>query len=152
MSDRQPCFLDAAAARDQIAGGQLSAAELLESCIRQTERIDPVVNAMITRAFDSARVRAQQADDAVSKGDELGPLHGLPVAIKDIQATRREFEQPMADRIRPTTFPEPTPESWPGFAPPAVSSSERPTFRNPVSVPTRSIDYSVPRVIHLTRT
>jgi len=67
-----------------MLAGTLSAVELLESCIAQTERIDPVVNALVTPAYAQARVAAKEADAALA---ELAarPLHGLPVAIKDIQ-------------------------------------------------------------------
>jgi len=74
-----------------MLAGTLSAVDLLESCIEQTERIDPVVNALVTPAFAQARLAAQQADaamrgtDATDREDVARPLHGLPVAIKDIQ-------------------------------------------------------------------
>jgi len=83
----EPCQLTATEARHLIGVGELSPVELLESCLGQTDRIDPVVNAMVTRADDRARLEASQAADAVARGDDLGPLHGLPVAIKDLQPT-----------------------------------------------------------------
>ena len=83
----EPADLDAVEARRLIGAAELSPVELLESCIERVERVDPAVNAMITRAFDRARTEARAAEAAVSAGEPLGPLHGLPVAIKDIQAT-----------------------------------------------------------------
>ncbi|MEO2175223.1 MAG: amidase [bacterium] len=74
--------------RLQIVSGKISSADLIESCLQQIDLIDPVVNAMITRNEEGARQLARLADDAVKQGLELGPLHGLPVAIKDIQATQ----------------------------------------------------------------
>ena len=82
-----PAHLGAVAARRLIGSGDLSPVALVESCIEQIERIDPAVNAMVTRAFDRARVEARAAEAAVHRGDPLGPLHGLPVAIKDLQPT-----------------------------------------------------------------
>ena len=82
-----PCELTAVEALRLIGMRELSPVELLQSCIDQVERIDPAVNAMVTRAHERARVEAAAAEAAVLRGDPLGPLHGLPVAIKDIQAT-----------------------------------------------------------------
>ncbi|MGI9333370.1 MAG: amidase [Gammaproteobacteria bacterium] len=82
-----PAELDAVQARRLIGAGELSPLELLASCISEIERIDPVVNALITKAFERARAEARSAEAAVLRGRALGPLHGLPVAIKDIQAT-----------------------------------------------------------------
>ena len=87
MSER-PSALNATDAIEMIRQGELTPDALLESCIAQIEQVDPVVNAMITRAYDRAREQAQLATQTANRGDALGPLHGLPVAIKDIQATR----------------------------------------------------------------
>lgn len=83
----EPADLDAVEARRLIEAAELSPVELLESCIARIELVDPALNAMVTRAFDRARTEAHAAEAAVRAGDPLGPLHGLPVAIKDIQAT-----------------------------------------------------------------
>lgn len=80
--------LTATEARRLIGARQLSPVELIEACLAQIDRIDPAVNAMVVRADERARQEAQEAEAAVSRGDPLGPLHGLPVAIKDIQATQ----------------------------------------------------------------
>ncbi len=79
--------LTAVAASQAIANGRLSAEALLESCLDQIDRVDPSVNALVVRATDRARSEAQRADEMVAAGEPLGPLHGLPVAIKDLQAT-----------------------------------------------------------------
>lgn len=83
----EPCDLTALEARRLIGGKQLSATELLDSCIARIEAVDPAVNAMVARDFDRARTAARQADAAVARGDKLGPLHGLPIGIKDLEAT-----------------------------------------------------------------
>ena len=80
--------LTAIEARRLIGTRELSPVELLESCMEQIERIDPAVNAMVIRADERARSEAKEADAAVRRGDPLGPLHGLPIAIKDIQNTQ----------------------------------------------------------------
>jgi len=77
--------LTAVVARDAIACGQLSPETLLADCIARIESLDPVVNALVVPAFERAAAEATKAAQAVKRGAKLGPLHGLPVAIKDIQ-------------------------------------------------------------------
>jgi Asp-tRNA(Asn)/Glu-tRNA(Gln) amidotransferase A subunit family amidase len=83
----RPCELDAVEARRLIAQKKLSPVELLESCIQQIEAVDPHVNALVVKAFDRARKEAVEAENAVMRGDPLAPLHGLPVAVKDLSDT-----------------------------------------------------------------
>lgn len=79
--------LSATEARALLGSGQVHAVELLEACIANIELVDPVVNAMVVRNFEQARALATEADRVFSRGDALKPLHGLPVAIKDLQPT-----------------------------------------------------------------
>lgn len=65
----------------------LSAREVLDAHLAQIERVDPAVNAMVTVVADQAAAQAAAADDALARGDEVGPLHGLPVAHKDLHQT-----------------------------------------------------------------
>ena len=81
----EPCDLDATEARALIGSKRLSASELLESCITRIEKVDHAVNAMVARDYERARAAAKDADLAVMRGDSLGPLHGLPVGIKDLE-------------------------------------------------------------------
>ncbi len=67
---------------------QLSAVELLDSHLDTVARRNPALNAIVTFTPDLARAQAQQADRAAAAGEFLGPLHGLPVAHKDLQETR----------------------------------------------------------------
>ena len=83
----EPCDLDACEARQLIGLKKLSPVELLDSCIRRIETIDPAVNAMVARDFERAAATAREAEAAVMRGDTLGPLHGLPVGIKDLEDT-----------------------------------------------------------------
>jgi Asp-tRNA(Asn)/Glu-tRNA(Gln) amidotransferase A subunit family amidase len=79
--------LSAVELRRRIGNKDISPVELLEACIAQIEAIDPAVNAIAARGFDRARAEAKEAEAAVLRGDELGPLHGLPVGVKDLQDT-----------------------------------------------------------------
>jgi Asp-tRNA(Asn)/Glu-tRNA(Gln) amidotransferase A subunit family amidase len=84
----EPCELTAVEARALIGRKKLSPVELLESCIGQIEAVDPAVNAMVARDYDGARAGAKAAEAAVMSGAALGALHGLPVGIKDLSATK----------------------------------------------------------------
>ncbi len=73
----------AAAIRD----GTLTSSDLLENFLARTERINPELNAVVTQDVEGARRAAAAADAAVAAGEELGPLHGLPVTINDALET-----------------------------------------------------------------
>jgi Asp-tRNA(Asn)/Glu-tRNA(Gln) amidotransferase A subunit family amidase len=83
----EPCDLSATTARRLIGAKALSPVELVESCIHRIETIDHAINAMVARDFDRARATARDAEAAVMRGAPLGPLHGLPVGIKDLEDT-----------------------------------------------------------------
>ena len=80
----EPCDLPAVTARALIGERKLSPVELMESCIHRIEAIDPAVNAVIARSFESARATARESEAAVMRGDALGALHGLPLGVKDL--------------------------------------------------------------------
>src|SRR5947208_2636336 len=81
----EPCDLSAVEARRLIGAKQLSPVELLRSCIARIEAVNPAVNAMVATSFERAGKEASAAEAAVMAGAALGPLHGLPVAIKDLE-------------------------------------------------------------------
>jgi Asp-tRNA(Asn)/Glu-tRNA(Gln) amidotransferase A subunit family amidase len=84
----EPCDLSAIEARGMIGRKALSPVELLDSCLARIEAVNGKVNAFV--ALDTARARktAEAAEAQAMRGDPLGPLHGLPVAIKDLEASR----------------------------------------------------------------
>src|SRR3954463_16166087 len=65
----------------------ISARELLEAHLERIDRLNPAINAIVTLDADGARVAAAAADAALAAGEDVGPLHGLPVAHKDTHAT-----------------------------------------------------------------
>ncbi len=81
----EPCDLDAVTARRLIGLKKLAPSELLASCISRIEAVDHAVNAMPERGFEQARRAARKADDAVMQGEDLAPLHGLPLGVKDLE-------------------------------------------------------------------
>ncbi|MEM9652506.1 MAG: amidase [Actinomycetota bacterium] len=82
-----PEGLTAREALQQLDEGSLTATDLVAACLDRIARIDPHLNAMITVAEERARAEAAAIDADRSAGRSVGPLAGLPVAIKDLQAT-----------------------------------------------------------------
>ena len=73
--------------RRLIGARAVSPLEVLDACIARIHAVNPAVNALAATDFERARVAARQAGDALMRGDALGPLHGIPVGIKDLQET-----------------------------------------------------------------
>jgi fatty acid amide hydrolase len=68
---------------DTVAG-RVSAVELLEAYRRRVETVNPSLNALVVARWDEAQREAEEADRARAAGAPLGPLHGLPVSIKEM--------------------------------------------------------------------
>jgi len=83
----EPCDLPAVEARRLIGRKSLSPVELLESCLRRIEAVNPAVNAMTAMDIPAARGAARRAEAAMMRGEDLGPLHGLPLGVKDLDET-----------------------------------------------------------------
>ena len=66
-----------------IRGREVSAREALEHFVERIERLDPPINSVVQWDLDRARAAAHAADETVAHGDEHGPLHGVPMTIKD---------------------------------------------------------------------
>lgn len=99
-----PSALSAVEARRLILAGEMSPVALLEDCIEQYERVNPVVNAIVTTAFERAREEAAKVERKIQDGEVVGTLAGLPVAIKDNQLTegvRTTFGSPLRADLVP---------------------------------------------------
>jgi amidase len=72
----------------RIQNREVSAVEVLLAHLEQIDRVNPVVNAIVTLLPERARAAARAADAALARGDDVGPLHGLPIAHKDTLATK----------------------------------------------------------------
>ena len=68
----------------QLRAGETSAAEVTEACLRRIEADNPRLNAFILVAADEARRQARHADAELAAGRDHGPLHGVPVSVKDL--------------------------------------------------------------------
>ncbi|HJP27189.1 MAG TPA: amidase [Dehalococcoidia bacterium] len=90
-SDRELGFAPTYRLREMIGSKEISPVELIESHLRRVDELDPKLGIFITRISDQAMDAARDAEAAVMRGDELGPLHGIPVPYKDTE--------PMADVV-----------------------------------------------------
>ena len=68
----------------RIRRGDVSPVALVDSCLERIENRNDELNAFVTVLEDEARERAQEAEQAVEAGEELGPMHGVPIAVKDL--------------------------------------------------------------------
>src|SRR5258706_15897803 len=82
------CFLSAVEMARLIRTKKLSAREALAAHLKQIERVNPKVNAIVTLVPEMAADAAAKADEMQARGEKLGALHGLPVAHKDLLETR----------------------------------------------------------------
>lgn len=73
---------------DLIRRGEVSAVEVLDAHLKQIEAVNPALNAIVTYLPETALELARQADDRKARGEETGPLHGLPIAHKDLAQTK----------------------------------------------------------------
>ncbi len=82
------CFLSAVEMAGLIRAKKLSAREALAAHLKQIARVNPKVNAIVTLVPEMAAAAAAKADEMQAHNEKLGPLHGLPVAHKDLLETR----------------------------------------------------------------
>lgn len=88
QQDADPALLDAGAAVRQIAAGTITSEALVRACLERVERLEPTVQAWTYLDPEYALEQARRADQARASGASLGPLHGVPVGVKDIYDTR----------------------------------------------------------------
>ncbi|MEQ4546821.1 amidase [Nocardioides kribbensis] len=74
---------DAVAVAERVASGRASAREVLEESLARVARLDPPLNAFSVVLAEAARAEADARDAAQAAGEPLGPLHGVPVAVKE---------------------------------------------------------------------
>lgn len=83
------CFMTATALAERIRQRELSAREVMEAHLAQIARVNPTINAIVSQVpEEEALALADAADQALARGDEVGPLHGLPIAHKDLEETK----------------------------------------------------------------
>ena len=68
---------------DSIRSGDLASEEVVNTLLRRIEEVNPALNAVVQLAAEAAIARAREADISLSRGESWGPLHGVPMTIKD---------------------------------------------------------------------
>ena len=79
----EPAFQSAASLAADLRERRIGCLELLEHFIARVERFNPDLNAIVVFDFERARERAREADAALARGEVWGPLHGIPMTVKD---------------------------------------------------------------------
>jgi amidase len=88
MPDTELCFLTATELARRLRVKDLSAREVMAAHLAQIDRLNPQVNAIVTLLPEQAMAQAERADEALARGEDIGPLHGLPIAHKDLVPTK----------------------------------------------------------------
>jgi Asp-tRNA(Asn)/Glu-tRNA(Gln) amidotransferase A subunit family amidase len=131
------CDLAAVELRRLIGARQISPVELLASCRARIEQVNGAVNAFVATCWERAEAEARAAERAVMTGKTLGPLHGLPIGIKDLALTeglRTTFGSPQFSDLVPEID-----ERQVAAVRQAGSSWGKPTRRSSAPAPTPSI-------------
>jgi amidase len=81
------CFMPATELVSRMRRGQVSAREVMRAHLAQIDSLNPQVNAVVTLVAEAAMAAAARADEAIARKRPLGPLHGLPIAHKDLVDT-----------------------------------------------------------------
>src|SRR3954471_6638768 len=92
------CQLSAVELVRLVRRKELSARDVVTAHLARIERVNRDLNAIVTLVAEQAMDRARAADEAYANGDDIGPLHGLPIAHKDLQPTngiRTTFGSPI---------------------------------------------------------
>lgn len=88
-TENEICFMRAKDLAGMIREKKISSREVMHAHCKQIARVNPKVNAIVTLVpEDQLMAQASTADEAIAKGNWLGPLHGLPVGVKDLHITK----------------------------------------------------------------
>ncbi len=88
MQDTDICYMPAVDMAQAIRTKKLSPVEVISAVLSRIERLNPKINAYCTVLAETAMEQAREAEARVMREDTLGPLHGVPVSIKDLTATK----------------------------------------------------------------
>jgi aspartyl-tRNA(Asn)/glutamyl-tRNA(Gln) amidotransferase subunit A len=88
MDSESLCFLPLHQLSPMLRDRQISPVEVLDAVLSRIRRHNPALNAFLTVTEDNARAEARQAEIEIGHGQYRGPLHGVPVSLKDLYATR----------------------------------------------------------------
>lgn len=86
-ASEQLAFLDLSQASKAVQKKEISPVELTKTCLARIEKLDSSLHAFITVTADTALEEARKAEAEISRGEWKGPLHGIPLAVKDLAET-----------------------------------------------------------------
>ena len=105
MNNNELVFLPAASLASEIRNKQISPVEAVEAYLQQINRVDPKLNAYITVLADQALDAARESESDITSGINRGPLHGVPIAVKD-QIYTKGIRTSSASKIRSDFVPD----------------------------------------------
>ena len=105
MNNHELVFLSAASLASEIRNKQISPVEAVEAYLQQINRVDPKLNAYITVLADQALEAARESESDITSGINRGPLHGVPIAVKD-QIYTKGIRTSSASKIRSDFVPD----------------------------------------------
>ena len=105
MNNHELVFLSAASLASEIRNKRISPVEAVEAYLQQINRVDPKLNAYITVLADQALEAARESESDITSGINRGPLHGVPVAVKD-QIYTKGIRTSSASKIRSDFVPD----------------------------------------------
>ena len=105
MPSQEICWMSADDLATAIKTKKLSPVEIVKHLLERMADINPKINAYVTITEDSAIAEAKEAEDAVMQGRQVGPLHGVPVALKDTNFTKG-VRTTMGSRLMEDFVPE----------------------------------------------
>jgi amidase len=85
-----------------IAAGEITCEEAVTATVERMRTVNPKLNAVVDDMGDDAIAEARRHDELLTKSGPLGPLHGVPVTIKEM-STRRAGQRPMASKPMPAS-------------------------------------------------
>ena len=88
MADLELAYTPAAELVARVRNKEISPVEIMENCLARIDEVNPALNCFCFVFADEAMAQAREAEAAVMRGDDVGPLHGIPVAIKDFTPTK----------------------------------------------------------------
>jgi Asp-tRNA(Asn)/Glu-tRNA(Gln) amidotransferase A subunit family amidase len=88
VSGSDLCAQSLSAIGRRIAQREVSPVEVTEATLQRIEQLEPQLNAFITVMADSALADARQAEQEIARGEYRGPLHGVPLSLKDLFSTK----------------------------------------------------------------
>ena len=88
MNSKELCFLTISEAAALLAPKELSPVDLVEAHLARIADTGEVLNTFVTLLVDEARVAAKKAESEIQAGRYLGPLHGIPIGLKDLYYTQ----------------------------------------------------------------